>query len=164
MSATLLHDLSLVFARDLNALRAEVLAYPDDASVWAAPSGVPNAGGTLVLHLCGNMRHFVGAGLGNSGYVRDREAEFSTRGTSRAELAALIHITIAEVTLALQSCPAARLGESMQLGPASIPIHRALLHLATHLAYHLGQLDYHRRIVTGDGQGVGAMALPPIVG
>lgn len=164
MSTTLLHDLSLVFVRELNTLRAEVLAYPDDESVWAAPAGVPNAGGTLVLHLCGNMRHFIGAGLGNSGYVRDRDAEFATRGTSRAELAALVHITLAEVTLAMQSCPAERLAESMQVGPASIPIHRGLLHLASHLAYHVGQIDYHRRIVTGDAQGVGAMALPPILG
>ena len=160
MSAALLQDLTLLYARELNTLLSEVLAYPDDASVWAAPPGVPNAGGTLVLHLCGNMRHFIGAGLGRSGYVRDREAEFSTRGTSRAELAALVHVTLAEVTLAMRSFPVERLGETVQIGPATLPLQRGLLHLASHLAYHVGQLDYHRRIVTGDVHGVGAMGLP----
>lgn len=164
MSAAALQDIARILARDLTTLRAEVLSYPDDATPWVLPAGAPNAGGTLVLHLCGNLRHFIGAGLGASGYVRDRDAEFATRGTSRAELAALVHITLAEVTIAMQSCPAERLAESMQVGPASIPIHRGLLHLATHLAYHVGQLDYHRRIVTGDAQGVGAMGLPPILG
>ena len=160
MSAALVQDLALIFARELNTLRAEVLAYPDDASLWASPAGAPNAGGTLVLHLCGNMRHFIGAGLGNSGYVRDRDAEFSTRGTSRAQLAALIHITLAEVTLAMHSFPVERLGETLQIGPHTLPLQRGLLHLASHLAYHVGQLDYHRRIVCGDVQGVGAMGIP----
>ena len=64
MNANLLKDFSLIFARELTTLRAEVLSYPDDASIWALPAGAPNAGGTLVLHLCGNLRHFIGAGLG----------------------------------------------------------------------------------------------------
>jgi len=162
MTDTLLHDISLIFTRDLHTLRAEVLAYPDDASVWATPPGTPNAGGTLVLHLCGNMRHFIGAGLGASGYVRDRDAEFGTRGTTRAELAALVHITIAEVELALSSCTAERLDGTLQIGGSSLPARRGLLHLTSHLAYHIGQLDYHRRLVSGDVQGVGAMGLPPI--
>lgn len=162
MSAAALKDLALIFARDLTTLRAEVLSYPDDATPWVLPAGAPNAGGTLVLHLCGNLRHFIGAGLGASGYVRDRDAEFSTRGTSRAEMAALIHITSAEVMLALDSLPAARLEEKIQIGTTAMPMQRGLLHLAAHLAYHLGQLDYHRRIVTGDARGAGAMALPAL--
>lgn len=152
-----------VFARDLASLRAEVLAYPDDASLWVLPAGAPNAGGTLVLHLCGNLRHFIGAGLGGSSYVRDREAEFSTRGTSRAELAALVHITAAEVTITLERLPAARLDDTLAIGQTTLSVRTGLLHLAVHLAYHLGQLDYHRRIVTGDASGVGALSLPPLV-
>jgi hypothetical protein len=162
MTSPFLPDLALIFARDLDTLRAEVLSYPDDASVWANPPGAPNAGGTLVLHLCGNMRYFIGAGLGASGYVRDRDAEFATRGTSRAELAALVHITMSEVALALQEFPAERLDDTIRIGPTSIPLQRGLLHLAVHLAYHIGQLDYHRRIVTGDSVSAGAMAVPPL--
>jgi len=158
----IVNDFIRVLARDLETLKAEILTYPDDASIWALPPGAPNSGGTLVLHLCGNLRHFIGAGLGGSGYVRDRDAEFSVRGTPRAELAALVHITTAEVVLALQSTPADRLDEVMTVGTASLPVRRGLLHLAVHLTYHLGQLDYHRRLITGDARGVGALGLPPI--
>lgn len=152
-------DYAIIFARDLDTLRAEVLSYPDDESPWVLPHGAPNSGGTLVLHLCGNLRHFIGAGLGASGYVRDREAEFQTRGTSRAELAALIHITAAEVALSLNALDAARLDETMTIGTSSFTVERGLLHLAVHLTYHLGQIDYHRRIVTGDASSVGALPL-----
>jgi len=68
-------DLSRVLVRDLRTLAAELDAYPDDASVWACPPGIPNAAGTLVLHVAGNLRHFVGARMGGTGYVRDRAAE-----------------------------------------------------------------------------------------
>ncbi len=155
-------DFSRIFARDLATLRAEVLTYPDDASLWVLPPGAPNSGGTLVLHLCGNLRHFIGAGLGASGYVRDREAEFQTRDTSRADLAALVHITAAEVALSLDALDAARLEQSMTIGTSTFTIGRGLLHLAVHLTYHLGQIDYHRRIVTGDATGVGALPLAPL--
>jgi Protein of unknown function (DUF1572) len=156
--------LARLFARDLGSLRAEVMAYPDDTSMWVLPEGAPNSGGTLVLHLCGNLRHFIGAGLGNSGYVRDREAEFNTRGKSRAELAALVHITAAEVALALQHCDPARLDDTMAVGPSTLSVRAGLLHLAVHLGYHLGQLDYHRRIVTGDASSVGALPIAPLAG
>lgn len=155
-------DFHVIFARDLATLRSEVLSYPDDESPWVLPPGAPNSGGTLVLHLCGNLRHFIGAGLGGSGYVRDRESEFSTRGTSRAELAALVHVTTAEVGLSLEALDAARLDQSMTIGTTSCSVKRGLLHLAVHLTYHLGQLDYHRRIVTGDASSASALALAPL--
>lgn len=155
-------DFATIFARDLATLRAEVLAYPDDASPWVLPTGAPNSGGTLVLHLCGNLRHFIGAGLGSSGYVRDRDAEFQTRDTTRAELAALVHITASEVARSLDALDAARLDQTMSIAANTFSIRRGLLHLAVHLTYHLGQLDYHRRIVTGDPSGVGALPIAPL--
>lgn len=158
------HDFVLVLARELTALRAQVLAYPDDQSVWALPPGAPNSGGTLVLHLCGNLRSNVGAGLGGSGYVRDRDAEFSTRGASRAELAALVDITATEVGEALEALPHERMAGTMTVANSTLPVSRGLLHLAAHLAYHLGQVDFHRRLVTGDTRGVGALGVAPLAG
>jgi hypothetical protein len=153
-------QLAQVFARDIATVKAEVLAYPDDASLWVEVPGLPNSGGTLALHLAGNLRHFIGAGMGASGYVRHREAEFATRGTSRAEVAALIEATATEVAAAFAKVPANFLDIAP---PVTMPnklvlsVPNALLHLMSHLAYHLGQMDYHRRSVTGDKTGVGAM-------
>lgn len=152
-------DFARVLARELASLKAEILAYPDDDAPWVLPPGAPNSGGTLVLHVCGNLRHNVGAGLGGSGYVRDREAEFTTRGTSRAELAALVEVTATEIAQALETIPAGRLEGTMAVAHSTLPAPRGLLHLATHLAYHLGQVDYHRRLVTGDVRGVGALGI-----
>jgi uncharacterized damage-inducible protein DinB len=142
-------DIRVVMLRDLRALGREVAAYPDDASLWHQIPGITNSGGTLALHLAGNVRHFVGAVLGGSGFVRDRDAEFTRRDVSRAELAALIEAAIAEVDQALTPLTDAELAAPypLEIGGNRYTTARWLTHLVSHLAYHLGQMDYHRRIV-----------------
>src|SRR5688572_11496518 len=83
--------------RELHALDREIAAYPDDWSIWQTAPGISNSTGTLALHMTGNLRHFVGAVLGGSGYVRNRDAEFSTRGLSRAELQSAVQLAITEI-------------------------------------------------------------------
>jgi uncharacterized damage-inducible protein DinB len=148
-----------VLVRDLRTLAAELDAYPDEASVWACPAGVPNSAGTLVLHLAGNLRHFIGARLGASGFARDRDAEFAARGLSRSELRERVEAAAQDVDAALAQLDPTRLHDEFPDAVAGVrlPIGRFLLHLVAHAAYHLGQLDYHRRVVTGDARGVGAV-------
>jgi hypothetical protein len=152
-------DLQRLLARELATLRREVEAYPDDASLWTAVPGLPNSGGNLALHLCGNLRHFIGAGLGRTGYVRDREAEFTTKGRTREDLAMEIGRAAADVDAALQDLDPARLREPFPLavGGGHPQTRIFLLHLLSHLAFHLGQLDAHRRAATGDARGAGAL-------
>lgn len=159
-----LSDVSRLLARELATLRDELLAYPDDASVWVLPAGIPNSAGTLTLHLAGNLRWYVGTQLGATGYVRDRDAEFATRDLPRTELIALIERTANEVTRTLAALdPAALEGDfPLEVGGLRLETGRFLSHLASHLAYHLGQVDYHRRIVTGNAHSVGALPLPPL--
>ncbi|MBI3790845.1 MAG: DUF664 domain-containing protein [Gemmatimonadetes bacterium] len=167
MSGISLAHCARVFARDIATVKAEVLAYPDDASLWRALPGLPNTGGTLALHLAGNLRHFIGAGLGGTGYVRDRKAEFATRGTTRAEVAALLDAAAAEVAAAFAKAPASALDAAPPVtmpNGAQLTMPMALLHLMTHLTYHIGQMDYHRRAVTGDATGVGALDFAPLTG
>lgn len=146
--------------RELGAVQRSVASYPDDASLWVLPNGVPNAGGTIVLHLAGNLQHFVGAMLGGTGFVRDRAAEFARRDGSRAELLGELAKTIAVVDRTLPTLSEESLSQPYpdKVGGEVLPIGVVLVHLATHLAYHLGQLDYHRRMVTGNSSGVGAVA------
>lgn len=157
----LIEDLQRVVLRDIDTLRREIELYPDDELVWREVPGLPNSGGTLVLHLAGNLRHFFGAVLGKSGYVRDRPAEFSTRGVSRHDLVQIIAAAHTEVGEALAGLDPALLEETYPEPNwgQSIPTHLFVLHLAVHLTYHLGQIDYHRRAVTGDSASAGA--LPP---
>jgi len=142
-------------------MRREIESYPDDESLWRETSGVSNPGGTLALHCAGNMRHFVGAVLGQDGYIRDREAEFTARGATREQVVAELDSALNAVERALESLPAAVFD-----GPYPARVYGRTLrtdvlltHMAIHLGYHLGQLDYHRRLVTGENHTVDALSL-----
>ena len=122
-----------LITREIRAVKREIEAYPDDASVWRVIPGLPNTGGTLALHLAGNLQHFFGAILGKDGYRRDRDAEFARRDVPRRELLEELDAAIASDVF--------------------------ILHLVSHLAYHLGQIDYHRRAVTGDARAIDAVSV-----
>jgi hypothetical protein len=153
-----------VIVRDLKALGREVEAYPDDASLWRTPPGVANSGGTLALHLCGNVQHFFGAVLGGTGYVRDRAAEFSRRDVPKTEIAAQVNAAVAAAERGLARVSDASLAVDFAepIAGHTVATGEWLIHLAVHLGYHLGQIDYHRRLVTGRGDTVGTLAVPQL--
>ena len=152
MTPTLAHTLSALFSRDLAAFRRTIAAFPDDRGPWTPVPGVPNSAGTLALHAAGNLRHFVGAALGGTGYLRDRAAEFGRRDVSRAELVEELEAAEREVKATLATLDPAVLEAEHPMPPTGLRVTTAdyLLHLATHLSFHLGQADTHRRAVTGD--------------
>jgi uncharacterized damage-inducible protein DinB len=154
-------SLAALFRRDLAALQRELDAYPDEESIWRTVPGLSNSGGVLVRHVCGNLRHFVGGQLGGTGYQRNREAEFHDPPWARERLAREVVATVEAVQATLQGLEKARLEARFPQAVAAFEFGTAdlLLHLATHLAFHLGQVDYHRRAVTGDPASVGPMAL-----
>jgi len=153
-----------IMMRDLRTLEREVRAYPDDASLWEVGDGLPNSGGTLAIHLAGNLRHFVGAVLGGSGYVRDREEEFGARGLTREQVVERLEAAIAELGAA-----AGRITDDMLEKPYPVSMRGMtfttgdfLLHLIAHSGYHIGQVDYHRRALTSSKEGIGAMPIPEL--
>jgi uncharacterized damage-inducible protein DinB len=154
-----------ILQRELAAVRRSVEAYPDDASVWTLRPGLPNSGGNLVLHIAGNLQHYLGAVMGGTGYRRDRDAEFASRDVPRDAL--LAEIDRASVAIDRGLADGADGPEAEEVLARTYPERIAgrevatgdfLVHLSAHLAYHLGQLDYHRRAVTGERDGVGALA------
>ena len=150
-----------ILLRDIAALQREIAAYPDDTSLWALPPGIANSGGTLALHLVGNLRHFIGTVLGHTGFVRTRDAEFASRGISRDALIAELGAAQADVVRTLRHLdPAALDAEYPQaLGEMRVGTTVFLLHVVSHFGYHLGQTDYHRRLVTGNGETVQTMGV-----
>ena len=156
--------LTAIIMRDLRAVRREIEAYPDEASIWKQPPGIANSAGTLALHLAGNVQHFFGATLGKTGYVRDRAAEFNRRDVPRAEIVAQLEAGIAAVPKGLAQVQDGALAADFPepIGGHTVSTGEWLIHLAAHLAYHLGQIDYHRRIVTGQPSTVGTMAVPEL--
>lgn len=145
--------LQWLFERNLEALKHEVESYPDDASLWMELPGISNPGGALAHHLAGNIRHFVGAVLGGTGYQRKRDAEFGARGLGRAELVGMIDAALADVKATIPALtddvlardyPEAVGGKTYRTGDW-------LMALTVHLGYHLGQVNYHRRMA-GEGR------------
>lgn len=151
MTTSLQRSVGFVLLREIESVRASVEAYPDDASLWKPMPGISNVGGTLVQHIAGNLRHFLGNVLGGIPYTRDREAEFSNRTATKAELADLIAETrdAIAVTIPKLSNETFTNPFPLQIGGRTVSTADFVVHLASHLAYHLGQLDYHRRYVTG---------------
>ena len=154
------HLLQSFLLRELRSLRRELQRYPDEASLWSTPAGLPNSAGTLALHIAGNLQHYIGAQLGESGYVRDREREFSARNVPRSQILAEIDAAEQAIRTTLPRLTPEQLAADYPetVGGVRLRTDAYLLQVTVHLAYHLGQIDYHRRMVTGDAIGVGAIA------
>lgn len=159
------HWLGRAMMRDLESLRAQLNGYQDERDIWRLVPGVTNSAGTLALHLAGNVQHYIGAELGQTGYVRDREAEFDTRDLPRAELLERVEAARSALQVGLQEMRDQTLEAEypVEVGGVRLPNGLFLLQLATHLAYHLGQVDYHRRVVTGGASLAGMQSIPALV-
>lgn len=145
-------DLRRLYARDLATMIREVELMPDDRSLWAVVPGITNSVGTLGLHLAGNLQHFIGAVLGGTGYERDREREFTQREGTRDEVIAGLRRAAESVdrTLAGLAPEALEAPYPLPMAGATLGTRLVLMHLATHLAMHLGQAGYLRRAMQAD--------------
>ena len=146
-------ELAALFRRDLTRLSQELRAIPDDGVLWTKPAGISNSIGNLVLHLNGNLREYIGRQLGSISYTRQRDLEFSQNGLALEDLRSQIEplaILIPEIVSGLSDADLDRLYPEE---PFNSPISTAqyLVSLNNHLNYHLGQIDYLRRILTGGG-------------
>lgn len=141
--------LSQLFLRDLEKLKTEMSSYRDEKKIWEVSGDVINSAGNLCLHLCGNLQHFIGAVLGNSGYIRNRDAEFSRKDIHIRELVAEIETTTQIVEKTLKEFKEEELSKTFPINVFGYEMTTEyfLIHLTTHLNYHLGQINYQRRLL-----------------
>ncbi|HRG37351.1 MAG TPA: DUF1572 family protein [Bacteroidia bacterium] len=137
------------FERDLTALEKEITSYTDEKNLWIVSKHIKNSAGNICLHVIGNLNHFVGAILGKNGYIRDRDKEFSTHDVSRTELMNALEKTKHLVTNTLTKLSSEQYNNlyPIEFLGKNIMTDQMLLQLATHLNYHLGQINYHRRLL-----------------
>ena len=145
-------DVRTLLVRELEGFRREIALFADDAALWRVVPGIANSAGNLALHVAGNLQYFVGTCVGGGAYIRDRPAEFSTRGGTRAEVDSVLLAAIDSVNATLVTCSEAALNEAMPGAPGGMPMRTGmfLLHLVAHTAFHLGQAGYLRRMLTGE--------------
>jgi len=145
----LTESLIKIFDRDLQKLEDEIKAYPSEESLWQIREDIKNPGGNLCLHLCGNLQYYIGAILGATNYIRNRDQEFAAKDVTKKVLITEIQQTKRAVKSTLEKLDAFVLeGEyPLQVFNYSMTTTFFLIHLASHLGYHLGQVNYHRRLL-----------------
>ncbi len=145
----MLAELKNLFVRDLNRLKDEINLYKTEANIWIVPKGISNSAGNLCLHIVGNLNHFIGAVIFDTGYIRDREAEFGDKNVPVSELNQQVDDTITLFEEKLLSMEPGLLNANfpIQVFGYEMTTRYFLIHLQGHLNYHLGQINYHRRLI-----------------
>lgn len=149
MKELLLTSVRDILIRDLNKLEQELRQYPNEALIWKVEKGITNPAGNLTLHLCGNLQFYVGAVLGNTGYVRNRDNEFAAKDKNLADLLKELEQTKHAVASTLPALSESQLESDYPVDVFGKPMKTMyfLIHLTAHFSYHLGQVNYHRRLV-----------------
>ncbi len=144
--------LKTLFNRDLKRLLNEIKLYKNENDIWEIKGQISNSAGNLCLHLVGNLNIYIGKVLGNTGYVRNRELEFSSKNIPRIELIKKIEDTIETINLSLDNLDEKLLETEFPIlvFEEKTSTQYLLVHLTTHLSYHLGQINYHRRLIEND--------------
>ena len=139
-----------LYTKHLNQLKEEIASYKNENDLWKLTGDIKNTPGNLAIHLCGNLKFNFGAVLLNNGYKRDRDSEFARKNVPKDQIIKEIDSTIEVVTASLDKLTPQDLNKPF---PSDIygdegTIRDIILRLAFHFAYHLGQINYHRRILT----------------
>ena len=149
MNNILITSVSGNLLKDIETLRKEIGAYKSEESIWKVAGEISNAAGNLCLHLCGNLQHFFGHVLGGTDYIRNRDAEFSTKYISREALLAEIDNSMKAVKETMDKLDPSVLEQKypVEVGGKTFTTGFFLIYLVGHFNYHLGQINYHRRLL-----------------
>jgi Protein of unknown function (DUF1572). len=145
----MIDTLKWLFKRDLEKLKSELQQYQSEAHIWLVEKSIANSAGNLCLHLIGNLNTYIGAGLAKTSYVRQRDLEFSSTNIPLSTLLSQIDETIIVVEKGLSNVTQEQLSGDFPIVIWDKPtgMEHTLILLATHLNYHLGQINYHRRLL-----------------
>ncbi len=148
----LIETLKILFIRDLKRVIKEIEEYNNEVDIWKIKGQINNSAGNLCLHVVGNLKTYIGKELGKTNYKRNRALEFSSKNIPRQELIKRVENTIEIITQTLDNLNEDILETEF---PILVFEHMTsteylLVHLTTHLTYHLGQINYHRRLIESD--------------
>ena len=146
MVTTLLSDF---YTRDLRKFIDEVNLFKQEDNLWRTDGTIKNSSGNLALHIIGGTNYLIGTQLANTGYVRNRDQEFIIKGVPRKELVTQLEALIPMIQLTLQAHSDAQLDEEYPLmfDGAKRSKSYIFIQLLAHLNYHLGQVNYLRRVL-----------------
>ena len=126
----------------------------NSGQIWARGSENENAVGNLVLHLSGNVRQWIVAGVGGAPDVRERDAEFAARGGEPAvELTGRLRAAVEEAAAVLERLTADRLGDRIVVQKYEMSVLEAIYHVVEHFSAHTGQIIFATKMLTSEDLG-----------
>ncbi|MFO7799992.1 DinB family protein [Rhodohalobacter sp.] len=148
----MVNDFIKILNRDLSRLSTEISAFEKEENLWKTTGKISNSAGNLAIHLIGNLNYYIGTKIGDTGFERDRPAEFSTKYVPREQILNKIEMTRETVSSVLNNLDGSRLNEEFPEALFGHPMTYSffLVHLSGHLMYHLGQINYLRRTLEKD--------------
>ncbi|BFM45296.1 hypothetical protein CFS9_39370 [Flavobacterium sp. CFS9] len=142
-------ELISFFERDLDKLISEIELYKEEENIWKVERSISNPAGNLALHLVGNLNEFIGKYIGHTNYIRDRDLEFAQKNVARTKIIEMIKDTQKMIRTSISMLSKEELEKDYPIlkFSESCTTEYLLVHLMTHLTYHLGQINYHRRLI-----------------
>ncbi|WP_207421561.1 DinB family protein [Desertivirga brevis] len=143
------YSVSKILRRDLQRTIEQIQLYRKEEAMWIKEGTINNSAGNLALHIAGAVNHFIGAALGKSGYIRQRDKEFSLREVAREDIIRQLQAASHVVNGVLDNLTSDDYHQDFpeKIGGSNLTVNEFLIHLVSHVNYHLGQINYHRRIL-----------------
>jgi len=142
-------DLAGMYERDILRVAAEISAFTDERNLWRTAGSIRNPAGNLALHIAGGLNRFIGGVLGGTGYVRDRDREFGRTGVPRAEIIDALQQLASVARDTIGALAPAALDDPFPVffDHEGVSTRYVLTQLLLHTNYHLGQINYLRRML-----------------
>lgn len=147
MITTVLIDL---YSREIERLKTEITAFEADELLWKQPDAQIPAAGNTCLFIAGTLQHFIGNMIGDSGYIRNKEAEMKARNLSRERLIEEVDNTKRVVVDTLEQVTKADLQKVFPTKEfeEDVTTEYYLIHLLKNLSFHIGQIAILRSLVS----------------
>lgn len=135
------------FSKYLHNLKREIEQFQSDEEIWSVRGEILNSPGTLALHLCGNLKHNFGTVIGKNGFTRNRDVEFSARGVPKETILKDIENTEKMILPVIENLTNEDLMKPFEdsHNDEKQNVAEAIVRLALHFGYHIGQINYYRR-------------------
>ena len=137
------------YERDIRRLIEEINLFNDEGNLWKTEGTIKNSSGNLVLHIVGGTNYLIGTMLAKTGYIRNRDQEFIIKDVPRNELVAQLEELMLMINKTLSTFDDERMEAEypIMFDDMKVPNSYVLIRLAIHLNYHLGQVNYLRRVL-----------------
>jgi len=137
------------FRENLQSLHNEINSFEHEEDLWEIKGTIKNPPANIAMHMCGNLKHYIGHGIGNNGYIRNRDLEFSIKGLSKEQILNEINSTIEALDAVFEKLTYDDLLKNYEHDyyGENKKIAFVLSILSQHLGYHLGQINYYRRLI-----------------